>query len=143
VIQTSPASYWRIQAAQIVADLFPVTSTEVWNQLLDFRSELLRGEKLEELLNLFLESRHLLEADHYLPFYRLRRLLESSLRLDATFGQAEPTTKLVPLRPLLWETCRTLEEIRKSIHRHHFEHDLSFSSREPLHLEVKEVAGSR
>ena len=141
--EVSRTSYWRIQAAQIVADLFPVTSTEVWNQLLDFRSELLHGKELEKLLNLFLECRHQLEADHYLPFYRLRRLLESSLRLDATFGQIEPVTKLVPLRPLLWEACRTLEEIRKSLHRHHFEHELSFSSREPLHLVVKEVVAVR
>ena len=113
--EVSRTSYWRIQAAQIVAELFPVTSTEVWNRLLDFRSELLHGKELEKLLNLFLECRHQLEADHYLPFYRLRRLLESSLRLDATFGQIEPVTKLVPLRPLLWEACRTLEEIRKSL----------------------------
>ena len=43
--------------------------------LLDLREHLLQGDDWEETLDLFLACRERLEAEHYLPFYRLRRLI--------------------------------------------------------------------
>ena len=56
--------------------------------LLDLRAHLLQGDDWEETLDLFLACRERLEAEHYLPFYRLRRLIANSLKLEAGTSQA-------------------------------------------------------
>ena len=74
---------WRTDAARIVEELFRCTPTDSWNMLLDLREHLLGGDDWNETLDLFLSCRERLEAEQYLPFYRLRRLLAESLRLEA------------------------------------------------------------
>ncbi|MCX7868500.1 MAG: hypothetical protein N2322_00985 [Terrimicrobiaceae bacterium] len=73
---------WRRDAARIVEDLFASVSREHWDLLLDLRGLLLSGRDWEEAVRLFIECRNRLEDDHYLPLYRLRRLLSASLQLD-------------------------------------------------------------
>jgi len=110
-----PKKHWRNDAARIVEELFPVTRREFWNDLLELRSLLLNGEDWDRALDVFLECRYRMEADHYLPFYRLRTLLTGSLRLEA--GE-----HLVgSLQELLKRKHGSLESIRKSIERDLFE----------------------
>jgi len=81
---------WRRAAAQIVEQLFEECPRDSWDGLLDLRSLLLSGEDWERALNIFLKCRCRLEADHYLPFYRLRILIAGSLRLESIGGDGGP-----------------------------------------------------
>lgn len=77
-----PVPPWRVQAARVVEELFPNVETRHWDLLIDLRGAVLRAAEWEPVLDLFEECRETLEMDHYLVFYRLRRLLESHLRLE-------------------------------------------------------------
>ena len=130
---------WRRDAARIVEELFPCTSPESWDLLLDLRSHLLEGTNWNVTLDLFLECRRLLEADNYLPFYRLRRLLTGSLRLEACTTQTpnKASRVLCPLADL-WRHC-SLAEIHKAARREWFEHDIDLDAEERLSFNVVAV----
>jgi len=74
---------WRTQCSAIVESLFEHTPTYQWNTLLDLRQHLLYSHDWNQILDLFLACRQELEEDHYLPFYRLRRILSASLSMEA------------------------------------------------------------
>ena len=63
--------------------------------LLDLREHLLQGDDWEETLDLFLACRERLEAEHYLPFYRLRRLIAKQLELGS---RTEPSSRRATAR---------------------------------------------
>lgn len=113
---------WRAQAAAIVEELFPVCAPDGWDLLLDLRQCLIGGADCTAILDAFLACRARLEADHYLPFYRLRRLLAASLELE--LGHREATARIRPLRELLQRRHRSMADLRKAIHRDAFEHML-------------------
>lgn len=113
---------WRAQAAAIIEELFPVSTPDGWDLLLDLRQRLLGGGDCAAILDAFLACRARLEADHYLPFYRLRRLLSASLELE--LGPSEARTKIRPLRELLQRRHRSMADLRKAVHRDAFEHML-------------------
>lgn len=124
---------WRTQAARVVEELFPATSPETWNDLLDLRAHLLAGQDWNAALDLFLRCRERLETAHYLPFYRLRRLLTASLRLEA----GEETGTLVrPLSELLNRHPASLADLKRAVRREIFEHapELPRNARVPLHV---------
>jgi len=73
---------WRRTAAQVVDELFPVSRRDAWDDLLDLRQLLLHSRDWEAVLEGFLKCRKTLEEDHYLPFYRLRKILSAHLRLE-------------------------------------------------------------
>lgn len=123
---------WRQDAARIVEELFPATPSDTWNLLLDLRENLLEGADWNLTLDVFLACRERLETANYLPFYRLRRLLSESLRLEGGSGTAS-------LKQILVQKHRSLAEIRRAFHRELFEHDLSISEDHPVHLRVVEV----
>jgi len=100
------ASLWRAVSAGIVEELFPVVAKEGWDLLLDLRQALLHGTDWEKTLSLFLEGRKRWEADHYLPFWRLRNLLAQSLRLSAN-GSLEVSEEV--MRRLLQERHSSLQ----------------------------------
>ena len=125
---TASALSWREQAARIVEELFPVTEAEVWNALLDLRGEILHGSDWNHALDLFLACREQLEADHYLPFYRLRRLLAASLRLKSGADCGE----IAPLMELLRQNPRSFAEMKKALRRELFEHSLDLPAHIPL-----------
>jgi hypothetical protein len=83
---TAPQSFseqpWRATAAAVVEELFPVSAQSAWDDLLDLRMKLLHERDWAEVLETFLTCRRQLEEDHYLPFYRLRRILVSHLQLE-------------------------------------------------------------
>ncbi len=110
-----PKKHWRNDAAHIVEELFPVTKQEYWDDLLELRGLLRSGENWDRALDVFLECRHRMEADHYLPFYRLRTLLTGSLCLEAG------TNPVGSLQELLKRRHGSLESVRKSIQRDLFE----------------------
>ena len=125
---------WRNDAARIVEDLFRSTPTETWNMLLDLRQHLLEGKNWDETLDLFLCCRERLEAENYLPFYRLRRLMAESLRLEASSGQGH----VVSLREVLRRKHRSLADIKRTVSREIFEHDLRDVTVDPIELRVVE-----
>lgn len=131
-----PACSWRGDALAIIDALFPVISPSVWDDLLDLRQTLLAGKDWDRVLDLFLVCRKQLELDHYLPFFRLRRLLSSSLRLEAgvnSFTAADPDLAL-----LLARQPRSLDDITRSLRRELFEHDLDLDNFHALQLTVVE-----
>jgi hypothetical protein len=107
--------HWKNDAARIVEELFPVTDREYWDDLLELRSLLLTGENWGRALDVFLECRYRMEADHYLPFYRLRTLLAGALRLEA--GK----NSVGSLQEFLKVKHGSLESLRRSIWRDLFE----------------------
>jgi hypothetical protein len=125
---------WRNDAARIVEDLFRCTPTETWNMLLDLRQHLLDGNDWDETLDLFLSCRERLEAEHYLPFYRLRRLMAESLRLEA--GSNQP--HVVSLKEVLRRKHRSFADIKRTLSREIFEHDLRDMAVDLLELRVVE-----
>jgi hypothetical protein len=87
VINVSPQAFstlspWRVTASRVVEELFPVTPQGSWNALLDLRGLLISGNDWSEVLESFLSCRRQLEEDHYLPFYRLRKILAAHLQLE-------------------------------------------------------------
>ncbi len=59
-----------------------MTPESAWDDLLDLRGLLNHGNDWPEVLECFLKCRRKLEEDHYLPFYRLRKILASHLQLE-------------------------------------------------------------
>lgn len=115
-----PVRLWRLVASRIVEELFAGTSPEQWDLLLDLREALLGEASLERMLDLFLLCRESMEADHYLPFYRLRQLLSESLELQAaTDGSA---TRRQGLRELLSKKHRSFAHLKRTVRRELFEH---------------------
>ena len=122
---------WREQAARIMEELFPATPTAEWDLLLDLRQELLGGMDWNRTLDLFLACRERLETDHYLPFYRLRRLLTASLHLETGVEGTEAAS----LADLLHRNPRSLAEMKRALRRELFEHSLEL----PAHVPVRVV----
>lgn len=112
------ATSWRGQAVAIVEDLFGSAPVEAWDLLLDLRAKLVSGDDWAGVLDLFLAARLRLENDQYLPFYRLRRLLATSLRLECAAGESGE------LESILRRKHRSLEGIHRELRRHWFEHGL-------------------
>ncbi len=125
---------WRQDAVGIVEDLFRVTTPESWDLLLDLRASLLQGTDWNRVLDVFLSCREVLEAAHYLPFYRLRRLLADSLKLEA--GVQRPGPEMASLTQILRRKHRSLADIRRAVSRELFEHGANAD--EPLLLRVVE-----
>jgi hypothetical protein len=125
---------WRHDAARIVEDLFRCTPADAWDMLLDLRRHLLEGDDWDEALDLFLCCRERLEAEQYLPFYRLRRLLAESLRLEAGRNQAH----VAPLREVLRRKHRSLADMKRTVKREIFEHDLREVGIDRIQLRVVE-----
>jgi hypothetical protein len=125
---------WRHDAARIVEDLFRCTPSDAWDMLLDLRRHLLEGDDWDEALDLFLCCRERLEAEQYLPFYRLRRLLAESLRLEAGRNQAH----VAPLREVLRRKHRSLADMKRTVKREIFEHDLREVGIDRIQLRVVE-----
>lgn len=101
---------------------------------MDLRERLLDGEDWNETLDLFLSCRERLESEQYLPFYRLRRLLAESLRLEAGRNQAH----VASLREVLRRKHRSLADIKRTVTREIFEHDLGELAADLIQLRVIE-----
>ena len=127
---------WRQAAAHIVEELFPSTDPKYWNLLLDLREWLLSGEDWETTLNCFLHCRDVLEADHYLPFYRLRKLFCTSLKLEITDRRLD--TPCLCLARALRNRHRSLSDIRRAVYREAYEQDLEVGTPDNIHVRLVE-----
>jgi len=127
---------WKCDAIQIIDALFPVSSRDAWDDLLDLRMAMLEGVRWDRVLNLFLICRERLELDHYLPFFRLRRLLATSLQLEA--GSSPECSANPDLAVLLTRQPRSLADIKRCIRRDWFEHDLDLEDPKLVKVRVVE-----
>lgn len=93
-------------------------STQV-DILLDLRSMLLDEVTWENLLDTFLQARAVVEDDHYMPFFRLRQLLEYSLRLEMAIQPDTPHSDMI--RDMLRRKFPTLASYRRELKRLEFE----------------------
>ena len=123
---------WRQAAARIVEELFAQLPPSAWDDLLDLRAGLLGQASLEKILDQFLVCRHGYEADAYLPFYRLRTLLASSVSLQGrgVFQQLP----LPPVELLLRQRHKSVAEWKRQLEREWFEQGL-----DPSHLQASPV----
>ncbi len=125
---------WRTDALAIIERLFATTASEHWNDLLDLRTAILGGKNWNQTLDLFLTCREHLEADNYLPFYRLRRLLSTSLHLEVGSKNGSRS----PLAPHHLRH-RSLKQLEQTLRRDTFEHDLAYTGTAPLTVQVREA----
>jgi hypothetical protein len=119
-----------------VEELFQSTPAEHWDSLIDLRRRLLGGTDCAEILDAFFVCRRRLEADHYLPFYRLRNLLAASLRLE--FGSEVEGVEIRPLRELLQRGHRSVAALQRAVRREVFEHVLELPAPESVPLRLVE-----
>jgi hypothetical protein len=103
---------------------------------LDLRVAMIEGVRWDRVLNLFLVCRERLELDHYLPFFRLRRLLATSLQLEA--GSSPELSSNPDLALMLARQPRSLADIKRSIRREWFEHDLDLDDPKLVKVRVVE-----
>jgi hypothetical protein len=109
---------WRLDAVKIVEELLQAVAVEHFNLLLDLRGQLKHGEDWILTLDLFLRCRRQLEAEHYLPMYRLRQLLTHSLQIQIRGNQG------AHLRRLLRMNYRSFAAIQRAMRREVFEYQL-------------------
>lgn len=124
-------SGWRRDAARLAAELLCVVSPAAADEMLDLRSALLDSRvTAAAVLKTFFAARNQLEAEHYLLFYRLRRVLEPALAVDVSVGCGEAVRQSVDFR------CRDTAQLRRSLQRDWFEHDLSVNAPEQVKVAV-------
>ncbi len=117
--RVSHSTGWRIQAAAIVEEILPHAKSTQVDILLDLRSMLLDEVTWENLLDTFLQARAVVEDDHYMPFFRLRQLLEYSLRLEMAIQPDTPHSDMI--RDMLRRKFPTLASYRRELKRLEFE----------------------
>ena len=114
---------WRRDAARLAAELLCVVSPAAADEVLDLRSALLDGSvSAQEVLKAFFAARNGLESEHYLLFYRLRRVLEPALGVEVSRKGA------VPVREAVDFSWRNVGQVLRRVRRECFEHDLTLSS---------------
>lgn len=116
-------SGWRRDAARLAAGLLCVVSPAAADEMLDLRTALLDSTvSAMEVLQAFFAARNRLENEHYLLFYRLRRVLEPALGIEVTRKNAPPVRQAVDF------SWREVRQVLRSVRRECFEHDLTLAS---------------
>jgi hypothetical protein len=125
-----------LQAARVVEEVFASTGVEAWDDLLDLRQLLLHGRDWSMVLDHFLACRQRWEREHYVPFYRLRRLLEGHLRL-VTQGGGEGEARTGRLA--LW--CHWgMDDLRRRAQHEHWENAVATAGPGGVRVDVVEAA---
>ena len=138
---SKPGFSWRLDAARIVEELFQQTTPEHWDLLLELRRGLVAGSDWPTTLDYFLQCRYALEADHYLPFFRLRRLIANGLRLEVLSKNAAPEDRQ-QLSTILTRKHRSLDHLRRSMHRELFEAGIDIADASDVQLLLTEKSAS-
>ncbi|MDB6072253.1 MAG: hypothetical protein JWL81_3424 [Verrucomicrobiales bacterium] len=113
---------WRMDAARLAAELLRSVSPKAADEVLDLRSALLEpGVTPAMLLRVFLAAKNRLEKEHYLLFFRLRRVLEPNLGLR--LGR-EAASRILPVD----FQYRSLPQMLRRARQNLFEHDLALTS---------------
>jgi hypothetical protein len=123
---------WRKDAARLAAQLLCEVSPAAADEVLDLRSRLLDGNvSAASVLQAFFAARNQLETEHYLLFYRLRRVCEPALALEVSTGPEGETVRAeVDFR------CRDFGQLRRHVQRERFEHDLTVQAPGQVKVEV-------
>ncbi len=124
-------SRWRQDAARLAAELLCVVSPAVADGVLDLRSALLDGRVTAgEVLRVFLTARNQLEQEHYLLFYRLRRVLEPALGVEVSVAHRTEARQAVDFRWL------NVAQLTRALQRERFEQDLEVASLEEVEVRI-------
>lgn len=113
---------WRLDAARLAAELLRSVSPQAADEVLDLRSALLDSTITPaRLLRIFLAAKNRLETEHYLLFFRLRRVLEPNLGLKLGRDDAGR------IQPVDFH-FRSLAQLLRRARQNLFEHDLTLTS---------------
>lgn len=124
-------SGWRRDAARLAAELLCQVSPAVADEVLDLRSALLDSRITPGgLLRAFFAARNRLESEHYLVFFRLRRVLEPALGVEISTPGSGPVREAVDFR------YRDASQMIRGLRRERFEHDLRVQSLEQVRVRV-------
>ena len=122
---------WRRDAARLAAELLCVVSPAAADEVLDLRSALLDGAaSAHQVLKTFFAARNRLETEHYLLFYRLRRVLEPAMCVEVSTDSGGAVRQEVDF------TWHGLGQVLRSVRRERFEHDLTVTSPREVRVSV-------
>lgn len=110
---------WSADAVAVVEQVLVRARPGQIDGLLDLRAGLKTGADWGRVMDLFLACRRVMEHDHYLPFYRLRRILAHWLALELR-SERDPEV-WADLRRLLRWKFRSLAELTAALERERFE----------------------
>lgn len=119
-----------MDAARLAAELLRSVSPHAADEVLDLRSALLDPAVTPaRLLRIFLAAKNRLEKEHYLLFFRLRRVLEPNLGLRLG---PDPAARVEPID----FQFRSLSQLLRNARRNLFEHDLTLTNPEAATVAV-------
>lgn len=111
-----------MDASRLAAELLRSVSPQAADEVLDLRSALLDpGVTPALILRVFLAAKQRLEQEHYLLFFRLRRVLEPNLGLRVGHGESSR------IQPVDFH-YRSLPQLLRRARQDCFEHDLTLTS---------------
>lgn len=126
-----PLARWRADAARLAAQLLCEVTPAAADEVLDLRVTLLDPRaSAQEVLAAFFAARNRLESEHYLLFYRLRRVLEPSFGLETVAQDFAARQEGVNFR------CRNLRQLKRRAQQEAFESDLRLGSPEEVSVRI-------
>ncbi|WP_050029376.1 hypothetical protein [Verrucomicrobium sp. BvORR034] len=122
---------WRADAARLAAQLLCEVSPSAADEVLDLRMMLLDSQaSAQSVLSVFFAARNRLESEHYLLFFRLRRVLEPSFGLETTAQDFPARQESVNFH------CRDLRHLTRRAQQEAFESDLRLNSPEEVSVRI-------
>jgi hypothetical protein len=124
-VRTLPG--WRTDAARLAGQLLCSVSPQAADEVLDLRSALLDATiSAESLLRTFFQAKLRLEDEHYLLFFRLRRVLEPSLGLKSQHH----------IEPIDFQ-MRSVSQLVNRARQAAYEHDLTLPSPQAAKVSIE------
>ncbi|MES2706731.1 MAG: hypothetical protein V4726_09040 [Verrucomicrobiota bacterium] len=124
-------SGWRRDAARLAAELLCEVTPGAADEVLDLRSALLDNSMTPGgVLRAFFAARNRLESEHYLLFFRLRRVLEPALGVEVAVPGGDKNRMAVDFRH------RDVRHLIRGLRRERFEHDLNVRNPEEVAVRV-------
>lgn len=122
---------WRRDAARLAGLLLFEVSPTAADEVLDLRSALLNQAVTPGgLLRAFFAARNRLESEHYLLFFRLRRVLEPALGVEVSSAGSGLVRLPVNFR------YREVGQMVRGLRRERFEHDLTVERPEDVEVRI-------
>lgn len=126
-----PLARWRSDAARLAAQLLCEVSPSAADEVLDLRMMLLDSNaSAQAVLTAFFAARNRLESEHYLLFFRLRRVLEPSFGLETVALDFPARQESVNFH------CRDLRHLKRRAQHEAFESDLRINSLEDVTVRI-------
>lgn len=122
---------WRMDAARLAAQLLCEVSPAAADEVLDLRMMLLDSNaSAQAVLSAFFAARNRLESEHYLLFFRLRRVLEPTFGLETTALDFPARQENVNFH------CRDLRFLKRRAQQEAFEADLRLNSPQDVKVRI-------